>query len=140
MSESENNEYSHIKDSDEKISECEKGIKYLSMRAYSQKELYNKLKGLGYKVSKSYQSDINSKISTKPQITTGEELNGKKVIILNLHGKGLLYRKSVNVKNQTVSLSSGDKPPELKDFSITPYGDMIVDALYNEDFFGRIVI
>ena len=60
--------------------------------------------------------------------------------ILNLHGKGLLYRKSVNVKNQTVSLSSGDKPPELKDFSITPYGDMIVDALYNEDFFGRIVI
>ncbi len=60
--------------------------------------------------------------------------------ILNLHGKGLLYRKSVNVKNQTVSLSSGDKPPKLKDFSITPYGDMIVDALYNEDFFGRIVI
>lgn len=59
-------------------------------------ELYNKLKGLGYKVSKSYQSDINSKISTKPRITTGEELNGKKVIILNLHGNTLSNMKPMS--------------------------------------------
>lgn len=59
--------------------------------------------------------------------------------ILNLHGKGLLYRKSANVKNSTISLLSGDKPPELKDFFITPYGEIIVDALYNKEFFGKII-
>ena len=59
-------------------------------------ELYDKLRDKGYNVSKSYQSDIKSKFYEKPQITTGEELNGKKVIILNLHGNTLSDRKPIS--------------------------------------------
>lgn len=57
--------------------------------------------------------------------------------ILNLYGKGLLYRKNAGVAKGTLSISSGDKAPELKDFSITPYGKIVVNALYNEEFFGK---
>lgn len=59
-------------------------------------ELYDKLRNKGYNVSKSYQSDIKSEFYKKPQITTGEELNGKKVIILNLHGNTLSDRKPIS--------------------------------------------
>lgn len=56
-------------------------------------ELYKELERLEYKVSKSYHSDIKGKFGDKPSIPTNEELDGKKVIILNLHGNTLSNMK-----------------------------------------------